>query len=434
MESNNELGSGMFSVIGSSFLGLDHNNNNNNNNNPSQQQQNLQHRNQPKMVQFGSSSSSSHHQQINYDNNNNSSKNKHQQGSLSDEDEQGFNNIDVDESNSNKMKNISSSISPWQRMKWTSTMVRLLIMAVYYIGDEVGGGGGSSGGGSSENKKGKWKSVSRAMMEKGFYVSPQQCEDKFNDLNKRYKRVNDVLGRVTACKVVENQKLLETMDHLSPKAKEEVRKLLNSKHLFFREMCAYHNSFGHGGDNASQSQLQHEQGEKEKEERCFHSSSKLKIGCEEEDHNDDSGDDDDDDDSENYFDEDEDELGEGGSKGHHDHHHDHNKRQKKSSSCELMKELSNEVNGVLEDKGKSVLEKKQWLRSKIVKLEEKQIRHEGQGFEIEKERMKWRKYSSKKEREMERAKFENQRRRLEIERMILIIHQKELELQHQQHQ
>nr|DAD46122.1 TPA_asm: hypothetical protein HUJ06_004352 [Nelumbo nucifera] len=26
-------------------------------------------------------------------------------------------------------------------------------------------------------------------MEKGFYVSPQQCEDKFNDLNKRYKRV-----------------------------------------------------------------------------------------------------------------------------------------------------------------------------------------------------------------------------------------------------
>ncbi|MED6125479.1 hypothetical protein PIB30_068890 [Stylosanthes scabra] len=365
------------------------------------------------------------------------------------------------------MKNISSSISsPWQRMKWTDTMVRLLIMAVYYIGDEGGGAGGSSngGGGSSEasadpnakkkmmmnkgqqqqggglilqNKKGKWKSVSRAMMEKGFYVSPQQCEDKFNDLNKRYKRVNDVLGRGTACKVVENHKLLDTMDHLSPKAKEEVKKLLNSKHLFFREMCAYHNSCGHGsggvGDVSHQSQFQQEKEEKE-------------IGCEEEEHHHDDSDDDDYDDEENddevsedYFDEDEDELGEGGSKGRHHHlghHHHDSKRQKKSSSssCELMmKELSNEVNGVLEDKGKSVLEKKQWLKNKIVKLEEKQIRYEGEGFEIEKQRLKWRKYSSKKEREMERSKLDNEKRRLENQRMILIIHQKELELKHQQH-
>ncbi|CAH8354663.1 unnamed protein product [Eruca vesicaria subsp. sativa] len=45
--------------------------------------------------------------------------------------------------------------------------------------------------------KGKWKSVSRAMVEKGFSVPPQQCEDKFNDLNKRYKRVNDILGKGT---------------------------------------------------------------------------------------------------------------------------------------------------------------------------------------------------------------------------------------------
>nr|GMC51370.1 transcriptional regulator EFH1 isoform X2 [Ipomoea batatas] len=101
-------------------------------------------------------------------------------------------------------------------MKWTDNMVRLLIMVVYYIGDEVG----------SEDvlqKKGKWKSVSRAMMERGLYVSPQQCEDKFNDLNKRYKRVNDIIGKGTACKVVENQTLLETLD-LSPKMKEEAKR------------------------------------------------------------------------------------------------------------------------------------------------------------------------------------------------------------------
>ena len=126
-------------------------------------------------------------------------------------------------------------------------------MVVFYIGDEVGSEGNDpaagkkkSGAGGVLQKKGKWKSVSRAMMERGFYVSPQQCEDKFNDLNKRYKRVNDILGKGTACKVVENQSLLDTMDHLSPKVKDEVKKLLNSKHLFFREMCAYHNSCRNG--------------------------------------------------------------------------------------------------------------------------------------------------------------------------------------------
>ncbi|THU53451.1 hypothetical protein C4D60_Mb10t14550 [Musa balbisiana] len=153
----------------------------------------------------------------------------------------------------------SSSASPWHRMKWTDGMVRLLIQVVYHVGDDGGGAEGEqqqphgtvakgkkSASASAPvsallQKKGKWKSVSRAMMEKGFYVSPQQCEDKFNDLNKRYKRVNDLLGKGTACRVVENQALLDTMD-LSPKAKEEARKLLNSKHLFFREMCAYHNA------------------------------------------------------------------------------------------------------------------------------------------------------------------------------------------------
>lgn len=152
-------------------------------------------------------------------------------------------------------------------MKWTDEMVRLLIMVVYYVGDETGTDHPSSSGeatasgtktttsnkknnaggphhmqSTQQQKKGKWKSVSKAMMERGHCVSPQQCEDKFNDLNKRYKRVNDILGRGTACKVVENQKLLDTMEKLSPKAKEEARKLLNSKHLFFREMCAYHST------------------------------------------------------------------------------------------------------------------------------------------------------------------------------------------------
>ncbi|KAL0316150.1 UNVERIFIED_CONTAM: hypothetical protein Sradi_5493200 [Sesamum radiatum] len=208
-------------------------------------------------------------------------KSKNQSLTLSDDDEPGVTAETSADDGKRKM-------SPWQRMKWTDNMIRLLIMVVYYVGDEVVSEGNDpaskkKGGGGALQKKGKWKSVSQVMTEKGFNVSPQQCEDKFNDLNKRYKRVNDILGKGTACRVVENPSLLDTMDHLSPKMKEEVRKLLNSKHLFFREMCAYHNSCGHGSgagvsgvggvENSppeaaaepSQSQLQARQ------QRCLHS-------------------------------------------------------------------------------------------------------------------------------------------------------------------
>ncbi|EEC75720.1 hypothetical protein OsI_12570 [Oryza sativa Indica Group] len=73
-------------------------------------------------------------------------------------------------------------------------------------------------------------------------VSARMCEDKLNDLNKWYKRVVDLLGRGKACKVVENHALLDAMDELTQKSKDEACKLLSSKHLFFREMCGKHNS------------------------------------------------------------------------------------------------------------------------------------------------------------------------------------------------
>ncbi|KAK7355474.1 hypothetical protein VNO80_14730 [Phaseolus coccineus] len=361
-------------------------------------------------------------------------------------------------------------VSLWQRMKWTDTMVRLLIMAVYYIGDE----GGSEGTDKKKSlgmlqKKGKWKSVSRAMMEKGSYVSPQQCEDKFNDLNKRYKRVNDILGKGTACRVVENQNLLDTMD-LSPKMKEEVKKLLNSKHLFFREMCAYHNSCGHGNNNApqqgetggevSQSQaqlLQQQPQQQQQQQPCFHSSEvgnlgasgveglrMLKVGNGEENDDDSVEDDDSEDDS----DEEEDDSGEGGSRGNVGHGHEDmeddndgrsiRKRARKVRGVPvsplMMQQLSAEVSAVFQDGGRSAWDKKQWMRSRILQLEEQQISYQSQSFELEKQRLKWARFSSKKEREMKRAKLENEQRRLENERMVLLIRQKELELMSLQHQ
>ncbi|PON56122.1 sequence-specific DNA binding transcription factor [Parasponia andersonii] len=363
---------------------------------------------------------------------------------LSDEDEPGFAADDTSGDGKRKM-------SPWQRMKWTDTMVKLLIMAVFYIGDENGSEGTDpttkkKHPGGLLQKKGKWKSVSRAMMEKGFYVSPQQCEDKFNDLNKRYKRVNDILGKGTACRVVENQSLLDTMD-LTPKMKEEVRKLLNSKHLFFREMCAYHNSCGHGSvsttggasgahhspELASSEPSSHVQpNQQNQQQRCLHSTDNSHV---------------------DYDDDEDDEEAEGGSRGHIGHGHGDiedesyegpHKRPRKgalSESSQLMQQLSCEILGVIQDGSKSSWEKKHWLKTRLIQLEEQQVGFQCEAFELEKQRLKWVKFSGKKEREMERAKFENEKRRLENERMVLLIRQKELEVldlhhrsQHQQQQ
>ncbi|KAG6607679.1 hypothetical protein SDJN03_01021, partial [Cucurbita argyrosperma subsp. sororia] len=133
--------------------------------------------------------------------------------------------------------------SQWQRVKWTNKMVKLLITVLSYMGQDSGSGCGSLGRRRLVvlQKKGKWKSVSKVMGERGYHVSPQQCEDKFNDLNKRYKRLNDMLGRGTSCEVVENPALLDEIDYLKAKEKDDVRKILNSKHLFYEEMCSYHN-------------------------------------------------------------------------------------------------------------------------------------------------------------------------------------------------
>lgn len=121
----------------------------------------------------------------------------------------------------------------YQRMKWTDDMVKLLITALSYVGEDALSNG-------IFIKKGKWRAISCVMAERGHRVSPQQCEDKFNDLNKKFKRLNDVLGRGTACHVVENPVFLETMD-LSYDLKEEMNKLLGSRQLFYPEMCSYNN-------------------------------------------------------------------------------------------------------------------------------------------------------------------------------------------------
>ncbi|KAI9122361.1 hypothetical protein K1719_007050 [Acacia pycnantha] len=439
---HNGLGGGIFPGLSSGMLGVD--------NSSQQQQQNLSnHQNPPhhlhttpQMVSYATHHDLDPHSQTKHGGYPYSTKNTQQTAPLSDEEEPEF--AADDSSGDPKSKNTS----PWQRMKWTDTMVRLLIMAVYYIGDEAVSEGTDPNSGKKKpagllQKKGKWKSVSRAMMEKGFYVSPQQCEDKFNDLNKRYKRVNDILGRGTACRVVENQSLLDTMD-LSPKMKEEARKLLNSKHLFFREMCAYHNSCGHGiASGPSPAQPSPEVGTDHHpataaaplRQQCSHTTENglRAVGSVEDDSDSDS-----ESESEAFSDEEEEESVEGQNGGQEQEEEDEMKegtgrssrkrKRKAAAAVQGMKQLSGEVRVVLEDGGKSAWEKKQWIKTRLIQMEEQQVRYKMRAFDLEKQRLKWARFSSKKEREMERAKLENERRNLETERMLLMIRQKELEL------
>ncbi|KAJ0612293.1 putative transcription factor Trihelix family [Helianthus annuus] len=321
--------------------------------------------------------------------NNNSNLNDH---IMSDEDEPGFygNNETCNRSKGRK-GNLSSS--RWQRMKWSDSRVRLLIQVVACVGDDDGVGDAGGGGGSSRkclHKKGKWKTVSKIMVSKGCQVSPQQCEDKFNDLNKRYKRLNDILGRGVSCRVVENPALMETMPRLSSKMKEDVKKILNSKHLFYPEMCAYHNGQRIPNCTEELDLLQAREplvaGQRGSKENVIHS-------VDEGGDHDESDDDDDDDDDENHDGEDQRVTG--------------------------RNRFLDEMNEFFADPNNSKLQKKVWVEKRMLQLQEQRVGLETEGYEMEKRRFKWQRFCDKKDRELEVARLENERSMLENERTAL---------------
>ncbi|XP_074580015.1 uncharacterized protein LOC141836427 [Curcuma longa] len=298
--------------------------------------------------------------------------------------------------------------SPWHRMKWTKRMVKLLITAVSYLGEDST---------SILQKKGKWKAISKVMAERVLYVSPQQCEDKFNDLNKRYKRLTDILGRGTSCKVVENPALLNHMNNLSEKMKEDVRKILSSKHLFYEAMCSYHNcnrlnlpadpALQHSLQLALQSRDEHDtrrgshgdvdegdrnaDSDEEGDLSCF--PKRMKLGVERE---------------AAVF---------GASSSSH--------------SCGRglhPRGLTVDINRVLPDGSKSTLVQQQWDDSCSLQLEEKQLQIQAEMLELEKQRYKWQRFVKKKDRELNRMRMENERMKLENEHMSLELRQKEIKM------
>lgn len=358
--------------------------------------------------------------------------------STSDEDEPSFNEGGGDgQTEAGRGKKGSS---PWQRMKWTDAMVRLLITVVSYMGEDVASE--CSSGGRRKvailQKKGKWKSVSKVMAERGFYVSPQQCEDKFNDLNKRYKRLTDILGRGTSCKVVENPTLLDMMDNLSEKAKETVRKILSSKHLFYEEMCSYHNGNRLHLPPDPQLQRSLQLALRSRDDDEMHETRRH--------HQDDVCEDDQDADSDEHDDDPEENHAlhgdngaffgfQGGFAKRMKHGHDYEDlsfgqpcQESDKKSYPHPQNIPFDMNQVIPEGNKGDLLEKQWLKSRSLQLEEQKLQIQAQMLELEKQRFKWQRFSRKKDRELDKLKMDNDRMKLENERMALELKRKELEI------
>lgn len=310
----------------------------------------------------------------------------------------------------------SKNGSPWQRMKWTDNVVRLLIGVVSCVGDDgtINGMDGHKRKSGVLQKKGKWKTVSKIMIRNGCRVSPQQCEDKFNDLNKRYKKLNDLLGRGMSCRVVENPALMDSMPNLSTKTKDVIRKILSSKHLFFKEMCAYHN--GQRIPNCHDLDLQGFSLQHGRDSRDNN-------GSEEE--------------AEEYNESEDDELENEGK------NNAHGEGERMEELCDGKKQNDEDGNGcpqsigmegfeaemarIFQDPLKSIWERREWLKIQKLQLQEQRHSLLTQALELEKQRCKWLRYRSKKDRELESMKLENERLKLENERRILQLKQKEVD-------
>ncbi|KAF5735357.1 hypothetical protein HS088_TW15G00859 [Tripterygium wilfordii] len=358
--------------------------------------------------------------------------------SVSDEDDPSFSEEGIDDQHD---ANRGKKGWPWQRVKWTDKMVRLLINVVSYVGEDVASD--SSAGFRRKfafvQKKGKWKAISNVMTERGFKVSPQQCEDKFNDLNKRYKKLNEMLGRGTSCEVVENPALLDVLSYLTEKEKDDVRKILSSKQLFYEEMCSFR--------NGNRLHLPHDP--------ALQHSLQLALGSRNDCDNDARRNqhDDPDEDYQDVDTDDRDEYGE-----NHDSHVDtrglygvlgcSRKRMRQdqgqddvcfvnslgfqdcdNGSYSHPQVAQTDVNKALPESGcsRSALLEKHCVEAQTLQLEEQKLQIQANMMELEKERFKWERCSKKKDRELEKLRIENERMKLENERMALELKRKEME-------
>ncbi|TXG53861.1 hypothetical protein EZV62_019117 [Acer yangbiense] len=320
--------------------------------------------------------------------------------------------------------------TPWQRSKWTEKMAKLLITAASYIAQYASAETGSGRTESSLlHKMGKWKLISKFMVERGYHVSPQQCEDKFNNVNKGYKRLIDLLGKGTSYKVVQNPKLLDEI-YIPEKTREDVKKLLSSKQLFYEEMCSYHN--GNHFYLLQNSDLERSLQLALRKKDDYEPHSKWSKADDEQDHDAIA------DGQENEIDTED----IGGmfvfpnvpatkSKKVNDHRVAEASNAKKSVGFNGILETSpqyghTDSNPVSSEGDESNELQNQWMAFRSCRLKLQKLQVEAQLHKLEKQRFKWQGKCWKHDRELNKMKLQNERLKIENERMAIEMTNKDL--------
>ncbi|CAB4278229.1 unnamed protein product [Prunus armeniaca] len=181
---------------------------------------------------------------------------------------------------------------------------------------------------------------------------------------------------------------MDSMPHLSAKAKDDVRKILSSKHLFYKEMCAYHN--GQRIPDCHDLDLQ---------------GYSLPLGRGSKDNNGS-----DEEEAEENHDTEDDELD---NEDDNDADNDRERMRRKKASEEdghfwpqyVLDSFEVEMGEIFQDPTKSLWERRDWIKKQKLQLLEQRVGFQAEALELEKQRYKWLRYCSKKDRELERLRW-----------------------------
>ncbi|PKA52827.1 hypothetical protein AXF42_Ash001808 [Apostasia shenzhenica] len=83
---------------------------------------------------------------------------------------------------------------------------------------------------------------------------------------------------------------------------------------------------------------------------------------------------------------------------------------------------------VLRETSKPCWVRRLWIQKQLLQLVQDRVGIQAEAFELERQQVKWKRFCSKKDRELESLMLENENRRLENERMVIQVRQKEMEL------
>jgi len=214
------------------------------------------------------------------------------------------------------------------------------------------------------------------------------------------------------------------MNHLSDKKKEDAKKILSSKHLFYEQMCSYHNNNREylPEDHALQHSLL----------------LALRSKGERDPRRDTSGNDDEDDQSvDSDYEENDEEQ-------HHVHanmressthkrtrHGDaalvtssFHKGSEKSGPIDIEVDINKAFPG-----GTNWSLMQQDLASQTLEVQKRLLQIEEKDLELKRQRLKWDRYRKKKDREIERMEMENQQMMIDNKHLANELRQKEIELE-----